>query len=116
VRNGDNPLRGWAALLIGAALTAAPALAQVSLGTVVDLAQRNSSAVKLAEADLQRANAVLAQTRDVFFPSLTFGSGLPAFHTIGFMPGVPATFSGTVQSQAFNLSQNEYISAAHSGI
>ncbi len=114
--NGDNPLRGWAALLVGAALTAAPALAQVSLGTVVDLAQRNSSAVRLAEADVQRAQAVLAQTQDVFFPSLTFGSGLPAFHTIGFMPGVPATFSGTVQSQAVNLSQNEYIGAARSGI
>jgi len=116
VWNGNNPLRGWAALLVGAALTAAPALTQISLGTVVDLAQRNSSAVKLAQADVQRAQAVLEQTKDVFVPSLTFGSGLPAFHTIGFMPGVPATFSGTVQSQAFNLSQNEYISAAHSGI
>jgi len=51
VRNGDNPLKGWAALLFGAALAAAPALAQaqVSLATVVDLAQRNSSEVKLAE-------------------------------------------------------------------
>jgi outer membrane protein TolC len=108
---------GWALLLVGAAM-AAPAMAsgQVSLATVVDLAQRNSSAVRLAEADLQKANAVLAQTQDVFIPSLTFGSGLPAFHTIGFMPGVPATFSGTVQAQAFSLSQNQYIGAAHSGI
>jgi outer membrane protein TolC len=48
-------------------------------------------------------------------PSLTFGSGLPAFHTIGFMPGVPSTFSGTVQSMAFSLSQSDYIGAAHSG-
>jgi outer membrane protein TolC len=97
---------------------AAPTLAsgQVSLATVVDLAQRNSSAVKLAEADLQKANAVLAQTQDVFIPSLTFSSGLPAFKTIGFMPGVPATFSGTIQAQAFSLSQNQYIGAARSGI
>ena len=99
---------GLGAMLIGAALAAAPALAsaQVSLTTVVDLAQRNSSAVKLAEADVQKAKAALTETQDVFVPSLTFGSGLPAFPTIGFMPGVPSTFSGTVQSMAFSLPQN----------
>jgi outer membrane protein TolC len=111
-------MKGWVSVLLGAALAGAPALlpAQVSLTTVVDLAQRNSSAVKLAEADLQKAQAALAQTKDAFVPSLIFGSGLPAFHTIGFMPGVPATFSGTVQSMAFSLPQHEYIGAAHFGI
>ena len=118
VKSRHNPLKGWAFALLGAALAAMPMLlpAQVSLTTVVDLAQRNSSAVKLAEADLQKAQAALAQTKDAFVPSLTFGSGLPAFHTIGFMPGVPATFSGTIQSMAFSLSQNQYIGAAHFGI
>jgi outer membrane protein TolC len=107
----------WALMLIGITMASAPALvsAQISLATVVDLAQRNSSAVKLAEADVQKANAALMQTEDVFVPSLTFGSGLPAFHTIGFMPGVPSTFSGTVQSMAFSLSQKEYIGAARWG-
>jgi outer membrane protein TolC len=107
----------WALMLIGMTMASAPALvsAQISLATVVDLAQRNSSAVKLAEADVQKANAALMQTEDVFVPSLTFGSGLPAFHTIGFMPGVPSTFSGTVQSMAFSLSQKEYIGAARWG-
>jgi outer membrane protein TolC len=105
----------WA--LTGAMLAAAPtiAMAQVSLMTVVDLAQRNSSDVKLAEADAQKAQAAVAETQDAFWPSLTFGSGLPAFHTIGFMPGVPSTFSGTVQSMAFSLSQTEYIGAARAG-
>jgi outer membrane protein TolC len=84
-------MKRWALMLIGITMASAPALvsAQISLATVVDLAQRNSSAVKLAEADVQKANAALMQTEDVFVPSLTFGSGLPAFHTIGFMPGVP---------------------------
>jgi outer membrane protein TolC len=91
-------------------------MAQLSLSTVVDLAQRHSSAVKLAEADVEKAKAMLAQTQDVFVPSLTFGSGLPAFRTIGFMPGVPSTFSGTVQSLAFSLPQKEYIEAAQYGI
>jgi outer membrane protein TolC len=110
-------LQGWAAFLLAAAMAAAPALlpAQVSLSTVVDLAQRNSTAVKLAEADVLKANASLSQTRDAFVPSLTFGSGLPAFHTIGFNPGVPATFSGTIQSMAFSFSQNQYIGAARWG-
>jgi outer membrane protein TolC len=118
VKSRNNPLKGWVSVLLGAALAAMPLLlpAQVSLTTVVDLAQRNSSAVKLAEADLQKAQAALAQTKDAFVPSLIFGSGLPAFHTIGFMPGVPATFSGTVQSMAFSLPQHEYIGAAHFGI
>jgi outer membrane protein TolC len=105
-------------LLLGAALAVAPALvhAQVSLGTVVDLAQRNSSTVKLADADVQKASALLSQAEDVYVPSLTFGSGLPAFHTVGFMPGVPSTFSGTVQALTFSLSQKEYIGAARFGI
>ena len=107
----------WALMLIGITMASAPALvsAQISLAMVVDLAQRNSSTVKLAEADVQKANAALMQTEDVFVPSLTFGSGLPAFHTIGFMPGVPSTFSGTGQSMAFSLSQKEYIGAARWG-
>jgi outer membrane protein TolC len=118
VKSRNNPLKGWVSVLLGAALAAMPLLlpAQVSLTTVVDLAQRNSSAVKLAEADLQKAQAALAQTKDAFVPSLIFGSGLPAFHTIGFMPGVPATFSGTVQSMAFSLPQHEYIGAANFGL
>ncbi|HEY1253927.1 MAG TPA: TolC family protein [Terracidiphilus sp.] len=117
MKKQDNSLQDWATILLGAVVTVAPALlpAQVSLSTVVDLAQRNSSAVKLAEADVQKANASLAQAKDAFVPSLTFGSGLPAFKTIGFMPGVPATFSGTVQSMAISFSQYEYIAAANSG-
>jgi hypothetical protein len=57
VRNKGNPLNRWAWVLIGMTMASAPALvsAQVSLATVVDLAQRNSSTVKLAEADVQKA-------------------------------------------------------------
>ncbi len=54
VKIAHNPRMAWLMIM---GLTAAPALlpAQVSLGTVVDLAQRNSSAVRLAEADVERA-------------------------------------------------------------
>lgn len=105
-------------MLMGAALAAAPTLvqAQVSLSTVVDLAQKNSSAVRLAEADLQKAQAALEQTRDVYVPSLAFGSGLPAFPVVGFTGGVPSILNSTVQSLIFSLPQRQYIRAAQAGV
>jgi hypothetical protein len=43
--------------------------AQVSLATVVDLAQRNSSAVKLAQADVQKARRRWPRPRMFTFPA-----------------------------------------------
>jgi len=99
-------------------MTAAPSMlvAQVSLATVVDLAERNSTPVRLAETDVQKANAALAQSKDPFVPSLNFGSGLPAFPAVGFTGGVPSILNGTVQSLVFSLPQNQYIRAARAGI
>jgi outer membrane protein TolC len=105
-------------MLIGMAMTIAPALlsAQVSLVTVVDLAQRNSSAVKLADADVRKAQAMLAESKAVFLPSLTFGSGLPAVPSVGFTGGVPSILNGTAQSLVFSLPQKQYIAAASAGV
>ena len=105
-------------MLIGMAMTTAPALvtAQVSLSTVVDLAQRNSIAVRLAQADVDKANAALSQTKDVYIPSLTFGSGLPAVPSVGFTGGVPSIMNGTVQSMVFSIPQHSYIRAARAGV
>jgi outer membrane protein TolC len=109
-----NPPAATASILIGLALAFAPALlpAQVSLATVVDLAQRNSSAVKLADSDVRKAQAVLEQTRDVFIPSIELGAGLPAAPAVGFTGGVPSILNGAVQSLAFSLPQFQYIKAA----
>ncbi|MGA3080742.1 MAG: TolC family protein [Terracidiphilus sp.] len=103
-------------LLLGAALAAAPALvqAQVSLATVVDLAQRNSSAVKLAEADLQKANAVLSQAQDVYIPSLSMGSTVGYSH--GYPTGQPSVANATVQSLVLSFPQRQYILAARAGV
>ncbi len=117
MRNGHNPRKGWALMLIAATMAAAPALvsAQVSLATVVDLAQRNSSAAKLAEADVQKANAVLAQTKDVYIPTLMVGStvGPP---TIGYPFGQPSIGNASLQSLVFSISQRQYIRAAQAGV
>ena len=113
-----NPHRPWALILIGLAVAALPAqaLAQVSLGTVVDLAQRNSSAVMLADADLQKAQAVLSQTKDVYIPSMMIGSGLPAAPTIGFNGVPPSIANASLQSLVFSFPQLQYIHAARAGV
>ena len=46
-----------ALLAAGAAFLSAPMAAQVSLATVVDLAQRNSTPVRIAQADMDKARA-----------------------------------------------------------
>jgi len=49
------------------------------LSTVVDLAQRNSGEVKIAQANVAKSQAVLAESKDVIIPSLSLSTGVPAF-------------------------------------
>jgi outer membrane protein TolC len=111
-----NPLKHWVMLLIGITVSAAPnfVLAQVSLSTVVDLAQRNSSEVRLAQAGVDKANAALAQSEDVFIPSLVVGSTLG--YSIGFPTGQPSIANASIQSLVFSLPQRQYIRAAQAGV
>ena len=106
------------ATVFAVALAVEPAFlsAQVSLTTVVELAQNNSSAVKLAEADERKAEASLAETKDVFVPSLEFGSGLPAVPSIGFTGNPPSIFTATLQSMVISFPQKQYIEAARAGL
>ena len=106
--------RGAAMLALAAAAVSAPA--QVSLRTVVELAQSNSVQVKLAQADVKKAESELAQTRDAFVPSISFGSGLPAFPEVGFTGSLPTIWDSTVQSLVFSLPQVRYIQAAKLGL
>jgi outer membrane protein TolC len=103
-------------ILFALALAAAPVLApaQVLLTTVVDLAQRNSSAVKLAQADLLKAQGALAQTQDAYIPNLAIGSTVGYSH--GFPTGQPSIGSATMQSLVFSFSQRQYVKAARAGI
>jgi outer membrane protein TolC len=113
-----TPHKTWAFLLIGGTLTIAPSLlsAQVTLAKVVDLAQRNSSAVKIAEANERKASASLAQTIDVLFPSGQFASGLPVFPSVGFSGSPPSIFTGSVEALIFSPSQKKYIDSARDGV
>jgi outer membrane protein TolC len=91
-------------------------MAQVSLKTVVDLAQRNSVAVRLAQADLDKANAQLSEARDVIIPSVQFSTGLPIFPGTGFTGQPPSIFTTTVQSLIFGIPQKHFIDSAHLGV
>lgn len=104
--------------LAGLALAAAPAFlpAQVSLATLVEMASKNSSQVKLAQSDVDKARAALAQTHDAFIPTIAFGSGLPAFPTVGFTGNLPTIWDANVQSLVFSLPQIKYIKAARVGV
>jgi outer membrane protein TolC len=103
-------------LTILAALTGvAVAHAQVSLKTVVDLAQRNSAGVKMAEADVAKAQAVFEQSRDAYIPSVNFGTGIPAFPSVGFTGNPPSIYTMTVESLVFSIPQKHYMDAARSG-
>jgi len=104
----------FAALALGFA--SAHLHAQVSLTTVVELAQKNSATVRLAQADVQKAASLLSQSKDAFVPSISFGSGLPAFPEIGFTGSLPTIWDGTVQSLVFSMPQIKYIQAARAGL
>ncbi len=105
-----------AAATLALACAAALAQAQVSLTTVVELAQKNSTKVLEAQADVRKAASQLSETKDAFVPAISFGSGLPAFREIGFTGSLPTIWDGSVQFLVFSLPQIEYVRAARAGL
>ncbi len=88
--------------------------AQLSLYSAVDLAKRNSASVRMARADVAKAQAALAQTHDAYIPSVSAGSG--AGYSYGFLGGVPSVFNAEISSLVFSFSQPDYIRAAKAGL
>jgi outer membrane protein TolC len=116
VRLSEKSLKSGASILVGLVMAAVPVLlpAQVSLSTVVDLAQHNSTNVRMAEADAQKANAALAQAHDAYIPNFAIGSTIGYSH--GFPTGQPSVGNATMQSLVLSYSQRQYVKAAHAGI
>jgi len=116
VKTGNNTRRTWTPLIVGLAFSLVPVLssAQVSLRTVVEMAQQNSSSVKIAEADVQKAQAALAQTNDAYIPNFVIGSQIGYSH--GFPTGQPSVGSATMQSLVLSFSQRQYTKAARTGV
>jgi len=116
VKTVKNAHSVWMPIVAGLALAMTPALvsAQVSLSTIVDLAQEKSGAVQLANADVKKAEAALAQTQDAYIPNFVIGSQVGYSH--GFPTGQPSVGSATMQSLVFSYSQRQYTKAARAGV
>jgi outer membrane protein TolC len=96
-------------------LAAVPAAqAQLSLYSAVDLARRNSASVRIAQADVERAQAGVSESRDAYIPVLSVGSSLG--YSYGFPVGQPTLFNAQAQSLVFSFSQPDYIRAARAAL
>jgi outer membrane protein TolC len=92
----------------------APAKAQISFYTAVDLALRNSHEVKMAAADVERAAAGLSQTKDAYIPSMNIGSSLG--YSYGFPVGQPSIYNVTANSLLLSFSQPFLIRSARAAL
>jgi outer membrane protein TolC len=70
--------------------------------------------VRVAEANQQRTRAIWLETRDIYIPSVSVGSGLG--YSYGFPLGNPTLFNVQSQFLAFSFSQRDYIRSAHSAV
>jgi outer membrane protein TolC len=96
-------------------LACAPsARAQLSLTSAVDLALRSNPRVLGARADVDRAEAQLSESHDVYIPSVGVGSAIGQAY--GYLPQPPTLFSGNAGSLVFSASQHEYIRSARAGV
>jgi outer membrane protein len=102
---------------------AAPLLAQdndkpLPFRAAIELALRNSSANAAAQADVERARAMVTQARDFYLPQVTAGSGLGFSYgfPLSLEGAAPSVFNVTFQGGLFNMAQGESIRAAKSEV
>jgi len=104
--------RNAAVMLLSAC--ASCAAAQISLGSAVGLAVKNDPRVKMARADVDRAKALLSETKDAFVPSVSSSGGIGK--SVGVPLSTPVVFSIAAQSLVINFSQINYVRAADAGV
>ncbi len=90
------------------------ARAQLSFTSAVDLALNGSPRVRMAQDDVVKARAALAETHDVYLPAV--GGIMDLGYSYGAPIGEPTLFSFNAHSLAFSYSQRDYIRAAKSGL
>ena len=107
-----------APLLILTVLVLAPAFqsahAQISLVSAVDLALKSNPRVRLAQADVDKSTAVLKESKDVYIPAVTVGSGLG--WSYGYPLGQPSVVNAQLTGAILSWSQRDYIRAARLGL
>lgn len=107
--------RCWLGMGAGLLLCTCGAAAQISLSSSVALALQNSTPIKIASADVQRATAGLAEAKDVYVPNMVAGAALGP-PSIGYPLGQPSLFNVSSQSLVYSFSQPDYIRAAHAAL
>ena len=103
-------LLGIAALLVPGGARAQG----ISFYTVVDLALRNSTQVRISAADVQHAEAGVMESVDAYKPSFSAGSSLG--YSYGFPVGQPSIYSVSANSLAYSFSQPDYIRSARAAL
>jgi outer membrane protein TolC len=96
------------------AVWAVGASAQISLSSAIALALKNDPRVRMAGAAVQKANAALNETYDVYYPTVVVDAGYG--RGLGVPTALPTVFTLTSQSLVFNFSQRDNIRAAASGV
>lgn len=95
-------------------IPAASLEAQISFSSAISLALRNSPRVKMAQDDVNRALAVVADAKDQFIP--TFGATGGVGWSYGITLNVPTIVTLNTQSLIFNSAQREYIRSARDSL
>lgn len=90
------------------------ARAQISLSSAVDLAEKNSPAVRSALSNVQKASAALVESRDAYIPN--FVLGVSPGYAYGFPLGTPSFFNANASSLVLSWSQRDYIRAARTAL
>ncbi len=116
-------------IAVAAWLVALPAtlFAQASSGsearplafrTAIEQALKHSATTGLGQADLQRAEASVTQTRDVYLPQMVLGSGLGGSYgfPLSLEGAAPSIFNVNFQGALLNGAQRSYIRAARSDV
>ena len=84
--------------------------------TAIELALKNSSITALGQADLQRAQATVRQTHDVFLPQMVLGSGLGGSYgfPLSLEGAAPSIFNVNFQGALINGAQRSFVKASRS--
>jgi outer membrane protein TolC len=108
------PIIYWLSTGLGTLMVISSASAQISLSSAVDLALQNSTQVKMAIADVQKATASLAETKDAYLPNFLLGSSVG--YTYGFPVGQPSVYNVQSQSLLYSFSQPAYVRASREAL
>jgi outer membrane protein TolC len=95
-------------------LTAGAARAQITFASAVSLALNNSPRVRMAHADVVKAQGALSEIHDAYLP--TVDGIMDLGYTYGAPIGEPTLFSFNAHSLVYNASQRNYARAARFGL